>query len=45
MILVRCVSEISATSILLFCRVASSSFLQLIRPSEFQVRMRIELDV
>lgn len=45
MVLVRCVSEISAISILLFWRVASSSFLWLIRPLEFQVKMRRELDV
>ena len=45
MTLVRCVSEMSAISILLFCKVASSSFLRLIRSLEFQVRIRRELDV
>lgn len=43
--LVKCVSEISATSILLFCNVANNSFLCLLSPFAFQVRMRRELEV
>lgn len=42
---VKCVYEISAMSILLFWRVAKSSFLCFIRPFEFQVSMRSEFDV
>lgn len=38
-------SEISAMSILLFCNVASSSFLCLVSPFEFHVRMSKDFEV
>lgn len=42
---VKCVSEIRAIYILLFCRMASNSFLRFIRPFEFYVRMRMDFEV
>lgn len=42
---VRWVFEINSMSILLFCTVASSSFMCLIRPFQFQVRMRRDINV
>jgi hypothetical protein len=44
-VLVKWVSEISATSILLSCSVASNSFLCLLSPFAFHVSMRRELEV
>lgn len=39
------VSEISAMLILLFCSIASNSFLCLVSPFEFHVRMRRDFEV
>jgi len=41
----KCVSEMSAISILLFWSVARISFLWFASPFEFQVRVRRDLDV